>query len=59
MAKDTATGGWTGKLLRVDLSAGTARSEAIPEGARDRFEEENALEMAIYRYALANWGNSS
>ncbi len=31
MAKDTATGGWTGKLLRVDLSAGTARSEAIPE----------------------------
>lgn len=32
-------------------------SEPIPDGAREVFEKNNPLEMAIYRYVENNWGN--
>lgn len=33
--------------------------EPVPDGARDEFIENNPLEMAIYEYALHNFGNAS
>ena len=35
------------------------REEIIPEGAREKFIEDNPLEMAIYDYALNHFDNSS
>lgn len=34
-------------------------TEIIPEGAREEFMANNPLEMAIYEYALSNFGNSA
>ena len=34
-------------------------TEMIPNGAREKFEENNALEIAIYNYAQNHWGNSA
>lgn len=33
-------------------------TETIPDGAREEFERNNQLAVAIYKYAQAHWGNS-
>lgn len=43
--------------VRVDLENPAPRLEPLPEHARERFVENNPLEMAIYRYALEGYLN--
>lgn len=33
-------------------------TESLPDGAREEFEENNPLEMSIYKYVQNNWGNN-
>ena len=33
-------------------------TESVPDGAREEFEENNRLEVLIYKYAKNNWGNN-
>lgn len=42
------------EVPRINFSE---RTESLPDGAREEFEKNNPLEMAIYRYAQSHWGN--
>lgn len=43
---------------KVPTINASERTEPIPDGAREEFEVNNPLEMAIYRFARDNWGNT-
>lgn len=41
----------------VPIANVSKRTQQIPKNAREEFEENNPLEMAIYKLARNNWGN--
>lgn len=41
----------------VPVSNISKKDEEIPDGAREKFQEENHLEYAVYQYVCRNWGN--
>ena len=43
--------------IEVPQTNVSERTETLPEGAREEFEENNLLEISIYKYAKDNWGN--
>lgn len=47
------------KKVKVNHSNVSTWDEPIPQGAREEFITKNALEMAIYMYALNNFGNEN
>ncbi|MBP7460642.1 MAG: sulfotransferase family 2 domain-containing protein [Candidatus Delongbacteria bacterium] len=46
------------QTVRVPVKNVSEWNETIPDGAREVFEKNNPLQVAIYKYAYHHWGNS-